>query len=155
MTGVKLLVLGGSWFVGRAIVGEALHRGWAVTTFRRGLSPGLPGVREIFGDWEHRGDLESLAAQGPWDVVVDVAGSVPLLVRNTTRALRSRAGLYVFISTVSAYRDWPHRPVDESSPLFDGDPDLDPRTRVWDPDAYGPLKAGCELAVLREYGDRR
>ncbi len=148
-----MLVLGGTWFVGRAIVSEALRRGWDVTTFTRGHSPGVPGAREILGDRERPDDLELLAAQGPWDVVVDIAGSVPRLVRDAGRALRSHADLYVFISTVSAYREWPQRPVDESSPLFDGDPDLDPVTRAWDPEAYGPLKAGCELAVRREFGD--
>lgn len=57
------------------------------------------------------------------------------------------------MSTISVYRDWPHAPVDEQSPLWNGDPDLDPGTRAWDPDAYGPLKVGCELAVRREFGD--
>jgi nucleoside-diphosphate-sugar epimerase len=87
-------------------------------------------------------------------VVFDVAGAIPAIVRDAARVLVPVAGLYVFVSTVSVYRDWPYAPVDESSPLWPADPDLDPGTRGWDPDAYGPLKAGCEMAIRREFGDR-
>jgi nucleoside-diphosphate-sugar epimerase len=59
------------------------------------------------------------------------------------------------VSTISAYRDWPHAPVDEESPLWDGDPSLDPGTRRWDPDAYGPLKVGCEIASREAFGADR
>ncbi len=61
----------------------------------------------------------------------------------------------VFVSTISAYRDWPHAPVDEASALWDGDPDFDPGTRRWDPDAYGPLKVGCEIACQNAFGSAR
>ncbi|MFI0424571.1 NAD-dependent epimerase/dehydratase family protein [Spongiactinospora sp. 9N601] len=152
---VRILILGGSWFVGRAVVADAIGRGWEVTLFNRGRSAGAPeGPLLVRGDWEHAADLVRLAAHGPWDVVVDVAGAIPAVVRNVARALASAAERYVFMSTISVYRDWPYQPVDESSPLWDGDPDLDPGTRRWDPDAYGPLKVGCELAVRREFGDR-
>ncbi|MEV7970538.1 NAD-dependent epimerase/dehydratase family protein [Sphaerisporangium sp. NPDC088356] len=152
---MRLLVVGGSWFVGRAVVADAARRGWEVTVFNRGLSgTTAPGVRLIRGDWERPKDLKDLSAQGPWDVVLDVAGAVPALVRNVARAVADSAPRYVYMSTISVYRHWPHKPVDESSPLWDGDPDLDPGSRSWDPDAYGPLKAGCELAVRREFADR-
>ncbi|PZG48847.1 reductase [Spongiactinospora gelatinilytica] len=152
---MRILILGGSWFVGRAVVADAIGRGWEVTLFNRGRSAGAPeGPLHVRGDWERAADLARLAAHGPWDVVVDVAGAVPAVVRNVARALASAAERYVFMSTISVYRDWPYQPVDESSPLWDGDPDLDPGTRRWDPDAYGPLKVGCELAIRREFGDR-
>ncbi|MFI7644218.1 NAD-dependent epimerase [Nonomuraea sp. NPDC049400] len=61
---------------------------------------------------------------------------------------------FVFLSTISVYCGWPYEPVDESSLLWHGDPDLDPGTRRWDADAYGPLKVGCELAIRREFGER-
>jgi 2'-hydroxyisoflavone reductase len=127
-----------------------------VTVFHRGLSGAPPaGVRVIRGDRENVDDLRRLARQGPWDVVVDVAGSVPAVVSASAKILADVAERSVFVSTISAYRDWPHAPVDEGSALWDGDPDLDPGTRAWDPDAYGPLKVGCEDACRRAFGDER
>jgi len=155
MSFMRVLVLGGGWFAGRAVVAEALRRGWDVTVFSRGrTSAAADGVHVVRGDWERREDLARLAGYAGWDVVFDVAGAIPALVRDAARVLAPVAGLYVFVSTVSVYRDWPYAPVDESSPLWPADPDLDPGTRGWDPDAYGPLKAGCEMAIRREFGDR-
>jgi nucleoside-diphosphate-sugar epimerase len=61
----------------------------------------------------------------------------------------------VFVSTVSAYRQWPHEPVNESSPVWSADADADPGVRGWDPEVYGPLKVGCELAEARVFGPGR
>lgn len=154
---MRMLVLGGSWFVGRVIVDDATRRGYEVTVFNRGRSPApsRDGVCRVLGDRENTKDLERLAARGVWDVLVDVAGSVPAVVRRSAEILADVAERCVFVSTISAYRDWPHAPVDEASPLWDGDPDLDPGTRRWDPDAYGPLKVGCEIACRQAFGDRR
>ena len=154
---MRLLVLGGSWFVGRAVVTEAVGRGHDVTVFNRGVSQTtvLDGVRHVIGDREVLADLQNLARRGPWDVVIDVAGSVPTVVQRGTRALADVAERCVFVSTISAYRDWPHAPVDETSPLWAGDPDADPGTRRWDPDAYGPLKVGCEIACQAAFGEQR
>lgn len=145
-------MLGGSWFVGAELVAQALCREHEVSVFNRGRSCEAPfGARQIRGDWERQPDLAALAGHGPWDAVIDVAGAVPAIVGNTARALAGVADRYVFISTVSAYRDWPHAPISEASPLWVGDPDRDPGTRAWDPDAYGPLKVGCELAVAQVF----
>jgi 2'-hydroxyisoflavone reductase len=154
---MRVLVLGGSWFVGRAVVMDAAGRGHDVTVFNRGVSPvALPaGVRHVTGDREILADLQELARQGPWNVVVDVAGSVPAVVQRGARVLADVAERCAFVSTVSAYRDWPHAPVDETSPVWGGDPDNDPGTRLWDPDAYGPLKVGCEIACQAAFGERR
>jgi 2'-hydroxyisoflavone reductase len=152
---VRFLVLGGTWFVGSAVVAETARRGHDVVVFNRGRTPATvpAGVRILHGDREDQGDLARLAAEGPWDVVIDIAGSVPTVVRDSVHALASSVGRYVLISTISVYRDWPYVvPIREDSPLFAGDPDYDPGTREWDPDAYGPLKAGCELAVVRGVG---
>jgi hypothetical protein len=112
---VRLLVLGGSWFVGRAMIVDTKRRGWDVTAFNRGRSRTTPaGVRLVRGDRERAEDLERLAAAGPWDVAIDIAGSVPSVVRDTARALADVVDRYVFISTISAYRDWPHLPVAEN-----------------------------------------
>jgi 2'-hydroxyisoflavone reductase len=150
---MRLLVLGGSWFVGRAMVIEARRRRWEITVFNRGRSGNTPdGVRLVHGDRERGPDVTRLAATGPWDVVIDVAGSIPAVVRDSARLLADAVGRYVFISTISAYRDWPYQPVSEDSPLWDGDADYDPGTRTWDPDAYGPLKVGCEIALREKFG---
>jgi nucleoside-diphosphate-sugar epimerase len=87
--------------------------------------------------------------------MIDVSGSVPAVVRRSARALADMVDRCVFVSTISAYRDWPHAPVSEVSPLWEGDPDFDPGTRAWDPDAYGPLKVGCELACRDAFGEKR
>src|SRR5690606_3750118 len=139
---------------GREIVSAAIRQGAEVTVFNRGRSGSVPpGVVFVQGDWENRADLPRLAEHGPWDAVLDVAGSVPAVVRDVARALAPVTRRYVFMSTISAYRDWPYKPVSEASPRWAGDPDHDPGTRRWDPDAYGPLKVGCEKAIQREFGD--
>jgi len=153
---VRVLLLGGSWFVGRAVAEDAVGRGMEVTTFSRGRSGLLPaGVTAIHGDREDPSDLRRLVRHGPWDAVVDIAGSVPAVVGRSARLLADVAETCVFVSTISAYRDWPHAPVSEASLLWDGDPALDPGTRAWDPDAYGPLKVGCEIACREAFGEQR
>jgi 2'-hydroxyisoflavone reductase len=150
---MRLLVLGGSWFVGSAIVDRACASGHEVTVFNRGRTPITypDSVRQVHGDREDAASLARLAGQGPWDVVIDVAGAVPAVVRDSARALSGVADRYVFVSTVSAYRDWPHQPVTEISSLHVGDPDADLGVRRWEARLYGPLKAGCEAAIAREY----
>lgn len=154
---MRVLVLGGSWFVGRVVVEEAALRGHEVTVFNRGRSPVLvvDGVHQVHGDREDDRDLRRLARHGRWDVLVDVSGSVPAVVRRSAEILAEVAERCVFVSTVSAYREWPYAAVDERSALWDADPDLDPGTRRWDPDAYGPLKVGCELACRLAFGEGR
>jgi 2'-hydroxyisoflavone reductase len=145
---MRILVLGGSWFVGRVLVEDAITRGHEVTVFNRGLSSvAVPhGARHVRGDREKAEDLRSLVREGPWDAAVDVSGSVPAVVRRSAELLAQVVGHYTFVSTISVYRDWPHVPVDEDSPLWEGNSNFDPPTRRWDPDSYGPLKVGCEMA---------
>jgi 2'-hydroxyisoflavone reductase len=151
---VDLLVLGGSWFVGRVMAEHAVERGWNVTVFNRGRSSSPPaGARAIHGDRQSLGDLARLADQGPWDAVIDVAGSEPWTVRDAARALQSATSQYVLVSTVSVYAGWPAEPVTEASTLHDGDPDLNPGTGPMY--EYGPMKVGCEAAVRREFGPER
>src|SRR4051812_16461596 len=142
---MRVLVLGGSWFVGAAVVERAAAAGHEVTVFNRGRTPARfpDGVRLIHGDRTRADDLKALAGQGGWDAAVDVAGSVPVMVRDAARALAGVVERYGFVSTVSTYRDWPAQPVTESSPLHPGDPDAaDAPEGVPEPIAYGMLKAG-------------
>lgn len=154
---MRILVLGGTWFLGNAVVVEAVRRGHDLTLFNRGHSPRpKEPVAWIHGDWEIDSDVDQLGSAGPWDAAIDVAGVIPRVVRRYAAVLENRVNRYVFVSTVSAYQQWPYEPVTEDSLLWaSASPDHDPGTRVWDPDAYGPLKVGCELAIGQEFGNDR
>ncbi|GAA4583913.1 NAD-dependent epimerase/dehydratase family protein [Planotetraspora phitsanulokensis] len=146
---MRVLIIGGSVFLGRAIVAEALAQGHEVTTFNRGVSgPGLPGVHAVHGDREVLEDLDRLVDGREWDVVIDVCGYTPANVLEAVRRLSGHAGHYTFISSISAYPDFPAKPaVDETFPRYECPPDADA-----DFGEYGVLKAGCERAV-EEYFD--
>ncbi|MFE4667171.1 NAD-dependent epimerase/dehydratase family protein [Streptomyces sp. NPDC056716] len=161
---MKILVLGGSWFLGRAVAQGALDRGWDVTAFNRGLSGTVPeGARTVRGDRTVAADLARLAGEGTWDAVVDTSASemAPRDVLAGARALETAAGRYVYVSTVNAYRGWPNDPLTEDSEVLDGPPDADvDYGRLpdgWDgPDwYYGRQKAGAERATTAAFGDER
>ncbi|MBO3750061.1 NAD-dependent epimerase/dehydratase family protein [Streptosporangiaceae bacterium NEAU-GS5] len=138
---MRVLVIGGSMFLGRAVVEEALRRGDEVTTFNRGRSrPDLPGVEAVHGDRGVPADLRRLVRGREWDTVIDVCGFIPKNVRETARTLSGHAGHYTFISTIRALSDWPEKEVDESSALHACPPDAEDGE-------YEVLKAGCERAV--------
>ncbi|MFE3452150.1 NAD-dependent epimerase/dehydratase family protein [Nonomuraea sp. NPDC059194] len=144
---MRILVIGGSAFVGRAIVSEALARGHEVTTFNRGQSyPDVPGVEAVHGDRESKADLERLVDGRRWEIVVDTAAYVPRVAGLSARLLSGHADTYAFISTVSAVRGFPVEPATDESGLWDCEPDAGPE----DGD-YGVLKAGCERAVEQEF----
>jgi len=147
---MRLLVIGGSVFLGQAFVAEALARGWEVTTFNRGKTAAdLPGVRAVRGDREQPEDLARLVAAGPWDAVVDVCGYVPSVVGASVAALAESAASYLFVSTINAYPGFPAVSVDERSPRHECAPDAGP-----DDGDYGVLKAGCERAVVQGFPGR-
>ncbi|WP_329565161.1 NAD-dependent epimerase/dehydratase family protein [Kitasatospora sp. NBC_01266] len=152
---MRILILGGSVFLGRAFVTEALARGHQVTTFNRGRSgPDLPGTEAVRGDRDSDQDLAALVARAPgaersWDLVIDTSGQQPHTVARAARALRGHAGRYLFVSSVHAFADWPAAPVDEDSPLHDCPADSPPDL----PFSTG-LKAGCERAVAEQFGER-
>ncbi|MEV6166105.1 NAD-dependent epimerase/dehydratase family protein [Streptomyces sp. NPDC052052] len=147
---MRLLVIGGSVFLGRAFAQEALRRGWEVTTFNRGRTcADLNGVEVVRGDRERPQDLARLAEAGPWDAIVDVCGYVPRVVGASVEALAESASTYLFISSINARPGWPAEPVDESSPRHRGSKDAGPE----DGD-YGVLKAGCEMAVEQGFPGR-
>jgi 2'-hydroxyisoflavone reductase len=142
---LKLLILGGTQFVGRAIAQEALDRGHRVTLFHRGsTNPDvLPEADRILGDRD--GGLEALRG-GSWDCVCDVCGYVPRLVRDSVAALGEAAPHYAFVSTISVYADLSRPGADESAPLHaPPDPPTEEITRK----SYGPLKAACEPELGR------
>jgi nucleoside-diphosphate-sugar epimerase len=156
---MRLLVLGGTRFVGRAIVQAGLGLEWKVTTFNRGLSGAdLPGTAALRGDRTRHADLATLAAAGPWDGVIDTSGYVPRQTLGVCKSLEPVAGRYVFMSTVSVYRQWPVEPLCEDSEVLYCPPDAGPEygEDVEDgPTKYGYQKAGCELAVAQTFGGSR
>jgi 2'-hydroxyisoflavone reductase len=146
---MKLLVIGGSQFVGRHLVAAAAARGDQVTVFNRGRTAAVwpAGVEVRQGD--RKADLSALA-EGQWDAVVDTCGYLPRDVARMAETLHKRVSRYVFISSISVYAGFA-QPNDEGSPLGVID-DVD--TEVVDGRTYGPLKALCEQAVMARFGDR-
>jgi 2'-hydroxyisoflavone reductase len=148
---VRILVLGGTSFVGRAIVDDALRCGHEVTLFSRGRTGGelFPGVSRLTGDRD-TGDYAALR-DGRWDAVADVSGYVPRHTGQAMDALGDRVGRYLFISSHAVYQhagvgpgsteDTPRRPAVRDTEELSGE-------------TYGPLKVACEDDVLARYGDR-
>jgi 2'-hydroxyisoflavone reductase len=139
---MRLLVLGGTKFLGRHIVDSGQARDHELTLFNRGQtdpSP-IPGVEQIHGDREQ--DLELLAGRG-WDAVIDTSGYWPRSVRASAELLAESVDRYVFVSSISAYGRFPELGMDEDAPTAPDPP----------PDAsevmehYAELKASCERVV--------
>jgi 2'-hydroxyisoflavone reductase len=150
---MKLLVLGGTRFLGRHLVEAALARGDDVTTFTRGRLPNpWPGrVTALLGDRDPR-IAPGLAAleTGPWDAAVDCSGYVPRVVEAGARLLAARVPRYVFVSSLSVYAETPRPNMDESTPIATL---TDPATEQVI-EHYGALKAACEAVVERIFGAR-
>jgi 2'-hydroxyisoflavone reductase len=141
---MRLLVLGGTRFLGRAIVDEAVSRGYDVTTFSRGISGHpRPGAESLYGDRTRREDLRQLEGR-EWDAVIDTSTLAPVHVAASARLLAGRVGHYTYISTISVYADWPAEGVSEDSPVLECAPTAEGTMESL---GYGELKAGCERAV--------
>jgi 2'-hydroxyisoflavone reductase len=145
---VRLLVLGGGVFLGRAVVAEALERGHDVTVFNRGTRSAPAGVTALRGDRD-TGDLHALET-GAWDSVVDTSGYVPRIVSASAELLAPRIGHYCFVSSVSVYAPGP-APVDESAAVATL---ADPTVEDIGGGNYGGLKALCEAAADAATGGR-
>lgn len=146
---MRLLVLGGTRFVGRHLVAAALERGHRVSLFHRGRSGAdlFPEAEHLLGDRE--GDLSALEG-GRWDAVLDVSGYLPRVVRRSAERLAGAAERYLFVSSVSAYAPGPG-PLDEDSPLATME---DEATEQITPRTYGPLKVLCEREVEEAFPGR-
>ncbi|MEV4949964.1 NAD-dependent epimerase/dehydratase family protein [Streptomyces sp. NPDC053755] len=146
---MRLLILGGTEFVGRAVAEAALARGAEVTVFHRGRHEPPAGVRTLTGD-RTVPPSEGLAAlaDGEWDVVVDTWSSSPSAVRDAARLLADRAGRYVYVSSRSVYAWPPKAGLGEDGPLAEGDPDAGEVP-------YAQAKRGGELAALDAFGPDR
>jgi nucleoside-diphosphate-sugar epimerase len=147
---VRLLVLGGTKFLGRAVVEEALARGHEVTLFNRGeTNPELfPEVEKLRGD--RRGDLSALADRD-WDGVVDPSGYLPQVVRASADLLADRVGHYTFVSTIAVYGDFSEPAREDETPLIRLDDTTD-ESLVGE--RYGGFKALCEQVVADVFPGR-
>jgi 2'-hydroxyisoflavone reductase len=144
---MKILIIGGTRFLGRHLVTSARARGHELTLFNRGISnPGLfRRVKSIRGDRES--DLNQLSGQ--WDAVIDTCGYLPRIVRLSAEALKDKVEKYVFISSISVYADFSKPGLNESAAVGQL---ADPTTEEVTGETYGPLKALCEKAMEDVYG---
>jgi nucleoside-diphosphate-sugar epimerase len=144
---MRLLVLGGSSFVGRAVVEEGVRRGWAVTTFNRGRSPAVDAnVERLLGDRLRPADLAPLGRRS-WDYVVDTWSGAPRAARDSAAVLADRAGRYAYVSSGSVYAPPPPRGGNESAATVEASPDAEAVD-------YPAAKRGSELAIQAAFGDR-
>ena len=105
--GMRLLVLGGTHHVGRAVVETALARGDEVTTLTRGVSgPSAPGALALRADRTDPVSLRAALGDSSWDAVIDTWSGAPAVVRDAATLLRDRAGHYGYVSSRSVYQ-WP------------------------------------------------
>lgn len=152
---LKLLILGGTGFIGPHQVRYALARGHQVTIFNRGRQKeAWPGpVEELLGD-RSTGDLRALEGRA-WDACIDNPTTLPFWVRDAGKTLAGHVGQYLFVSTVSAYAD-NHAAADETAPLaaYAGPDPLAETSAGAHRELYGPLKAASEAEARRQFGDK-
>ena len=147
---MRLLVIGGTHFVGRAVVEDAVARGHAVTVFHRGGTEpdGFPDAEHVHGDRD--GGLDPLRGRS-WDVVLDTCGYMPRVVRASAELLADGVEHYGFISTLSVYPDDTPGGMNEETPIYGPPfPDTEEITEA----SYGPLKAACEAEVQAAFPGR-
>ena len=139
---LKVLVLGGSNFLGPAIVNAFINKGHNVCLFNRGITnPHLfPELKKIRGDREKgvQGYIE-LEENGHWDLVIDVWPDNPNLVRDAIAVLKERTDHYMFVSSVAVYNSYKEIGITESSALREG--------RDYEPDNYNLNKVLCEQLI--------
>ena len=145
---MKILILGGTGFLGPAIVDAARPRGHVLTLFNRGrTNPHLfPDLEKLRGDRDpDKGEGLAALRGRTWDSVVDTSGYVPRMVRASADLLAPSVRQYVFVSSVSVYSDFSKPGINENSSIGKL---ADPASEDFrDPELYGPLKAACEEAA--------
>ncbi len=142
---MKLLILGGTRFVGRHLAEAALARDWDVSLFHRGQSNPdiLPEATHLLGD--RLADLSALES-GKWDACVDTCGYFPRAIKMAGEVLRDRVGHMAFVSTISVYKGGNATSV--GSPVATV---ADPTTEVVDGETYGGLKVLCEEELVKHF----
>src|SRR5215469_148070 len=143
---MRLLVLGGTHHVGRAVVETAVARGDEVTTVSRGATGSdVAGATVRRADRTDKSQLSAALGDGTWDAVIDTWSQAPRVVSDAAALLSGRAGHYGYVSSRSVYT-WPMAPgADESAPVVDGDAGSE------EADDYAAAKRGGELAVVERF----
>lgn len=145
---MKLLMLGGTRFLGKTIVEAAVARGHEVTLFNRGSRPDLfPGLEQLVGDRD--GGLDALKNRS-WDAVIDTSGYVPRIVNQSLQALKDNVSHYTFISTIDVYDEAVPGEISETHPVKP----LEDESIEDVQKAYGPMKARCEQLVQQQMEGR-
>jgi len=145
MRRMRMLVLGGTRFVGRAVIEEALARGWDVTAVHRGVTGAVPAaVAGLRADRTVPGELVRALGEQTWDVAVDTWAGASRVATEAARLLGGRVNSYGYVSSGSVYVWGSHG--NETSPVVDGDPQAEDG-------AYPALKRGAELGVLAAFPD--
>jgi len=145
---LRVLMLGGTGFIGPHFVQALTAGGHTVTLFNRGKRDpdAKQGVEQLLGD--RNGDLKSLEGRD-WDVVIDNSGYTPNQVQLSTDLLRKRSQHYVFISSIAVYDNFQGPPIGEDHKLAAIG---NMRTDKLEGENYGPLKVLCEAVVEKAYG---
>jgi 2'-hydroxyisoflavone reductase len=153
---MRVLILGGTQFIGRHIASNLLASQHTVTLLTRGKKP-LPAemldhVESLHGNRDlGQAGLESLGRERTWDACVDVSGYTPKQVRASAELVQHRVARYVYISTASVYAPGAELPIREDAALL---PAIDESVTDITEDTYGRLKATCERIVSAAYGAR-
>ena len=148
---MNILLIGGTRFVGRAIVTQALNDGHTVTLFNRGQSNPDAFQNKVTTLQGDRNTQLELLRSGAWDVVIDTCAYVPRQVRQATDVLRERVGRYVLISSISVFANFDTVGLTEQSPLATLQDDSTEAVTV---ETYGGLKVLCEQAAVDAFGDK-
>jgi 2'-hydroxyisoflavone reductase len=146
---LKVLILGGTTFLGPHLTNELLSHGHKVTHFSRGNEHFLsfPEVEKLQGDRD--GNLKALEGR-KWDAIIDTSGYLPRVVEASSKILAGAASHYTFISTISVYDDFKRLHIDENSPLAKLDDNSDEKITE---KTYGPFKVGCEKVIKAYFPD--
>jgi 2'-hydroxyisoflavone reductase len=148
--GLRILILGGTGFIGPHMVREALRRGHDVSLFNRGRTADdlFPDLQTFIGD--RNNNLDALKGHN-WDAVIDNSGYVPRHVADSAGLLSDKASHYLFVSSISAYASF-KIVNDEDSPLATMP---DETVEEVTGETYGPMKALCEKMAARAFGEDR
>lgn len=143
---LKILILGGTTFLGPHLVQELQQHGHEVTIFTRGnQSSKFSNIEELQGDRD--GDLEALKNRS-WDAIIDTSGHLPRLVRESSRLLANSTNHYTFISTIGVYQDFYKQQIDENYPVATLENE---NTEEITEKNYGALKAACEEVIQSSF----
>lgn len=156
---LKILILGGTRFLGPTVVRAALANGHDVTMFNRGLSnPWLfPGVNRIIGNrFPEVGPGLSALRDGRWDLVIDISAQYPRHVTESARLLADKTDHYIMMSSIAVYGDYRRTGINEDSSVLENPPQFRELPDLYETDwhHYGWRKVLCERSVQQIFGSR-